>query len=115
MIPPRLYAITLVKGGPRCALKVWHDAPADPVTGELLDRAPRWQALLHGEEVDPFAVIIEIDTVTGQAIVKGEEIDQAEYDHLLAVRKWALEHNTDAPEASPREKINLNKMPALRF
>lgn len=115
MIAPRFYAVKLVSGGLRCAAKVWHGAPADPVTGELLDRSHRWQALLHGEEVAPFSVILEIDAISGQAVVKGEEIDEAEYQHILDVRAWALAHNTDAPEASPRQKIDLNRLPAIRF
>lgn len=111
--PPCFYAVRLTKGGPRCPLKYWWGLPADPVTGELLDRSPRWNVLLNGEFVDPDRVLIirgGINDAKGYVDVKGEEITETEYLYLLQVRDWATTYAPDAPEANPREKIDLNRL-----
>lgn len=33
---------------------IWHGAPCDPETGELLDRSYRWQCLVAGNYADPY-------------------------------------------------------------
>lgn len=104
--PPQFYAVKLTRGGPRCPCKAWYGVPDDPVTGEPLDRAARWQCVINGEFVDPLKTIMLVGDV---GYVKGEPIDEAEYRHLLNVREWAETHAPDAPEANPREKIDLNK------
>jgi len=42
------YSVRLVKGGPPVALLIWFGLPVDPLTGEEMDRAPRWNAVLNG-------------------------------------------------------------------
>lgn len=105
---PKLYAVHLVKNGPRCPVKVWYGFPTDPDTGETLDRSPRWHVILNGEFVEPTLILMLVGNV---GYVKGKEIDQAEYDYMLRVREWALQN--DAPEAKPREAIDLKKLPTI--
>lgn len=105
--PPRYYAVTLVNKGPRCPLMIWYGPPLDPLTSEVLDRSPRWNVKLNGDFVDGAHFAMLVGDV---AYVKGEPIDRDEYDHLLSVRNWALEHSPESPEAAPREAINLNKL-----
>lgn len=95
---PGLYRRRLVKGGPYVPTSLEHGRPRDPVTGELLDRSPRWTLTTGGEERCAF------DPVVFGAIA-GERIDRPEYEHLLRVKEWAA--GTNAPEATPREKIDL--------
>lgn len=107
---PQHYAIKLVKNGPRVACKVWFGAPLDPITSEPLDRSPRWNALVGGEETDPDRILIFIGDI---GYVKGEPIKVAEYDHLLTVREWAMKEDPSAPEAAPRQAINLGRMKTI--
>jgi hypothetical protein len=105
---PQYYAVKFVTGGPRCGCKVWYGAPLDPITGEPLDRAPRWHCEINGQlQDDPHRIIMLVGNV---GYVKGEQIDQAEYEYLLSVRAWAVENDPSQPEASPREAIDLNKL-----
>lgn len=98
------YRRRLVKNGPWVAVLIVHGRPRDPVTGEELDRSPRWQAWLDGKEVDVFQVWPECS---------GAPIDKAEYLHLRNVSDWAREHAPYAPEAQPRQSINHNKLPPI--
>lgn len=79
----RLGAST-VKG----AVRIWHGPPHDPVTGEELDRSPRWQATFNGEPIDFDRVwpACATDTLT-----------EAEYRFLIERRKWA---QRNAPESA---------------
>ncbi len=112
---PKHFALRLVKRGPVVAAKLWYDVPSDPDTGEPLDRSPRWQALLNGIACDIFAVIVEFDGLTGEPIIKGEEIDEIEYRRLLATAAWSVRRNPNAPEASPRTPIDMNRLPPIQF
>lgn len=92
------YQIRMVRGGIFVPVKVWFGPPADPDTGELLDRSWRWQALRNGDLVDvnlvwPFCARFPID--------------QNEYDYLLARKAWAEQNAPDTPEAQPKMKIDL--------
>lgn len=35
---------------------IWFGPPIDPLTGEELDRGPRWQCIENGIEADPYEV-----------------------------------------------------------
>lgn len=100
------YAITLTRGGPRVPCAVWFAVPNDPVTGEPLDRAPRWQCLVRGIETDIADVMIEYDPATGVPVMGGEEIDEAEYRYMLSLREYAMAHDPTMHEAAPRMAIN---------
>lgn len=103
------YKIRLVRGGPWCPCKVEFNYPSDPDTGELLDRAPRWMATVNGTLIeDAFRVIILIGDQP--PIVKGEQINEDDYKHMLAVKDWAVQYAPNEPEATPRRKIDLGKI-----
>lgn len=59
--------------GPEQPVCIWFGPPSDPVTGELLERSYRWQALLDGRETD-------IDTVW--PFVAGNKITETEYENM---------------------------------
>lgn len=98
------YRGRLVKGGPWVPIRIWFGAPLDPLTGEELDRSHRWQAERNGE-------FVEVDAVW--PFCAADAINEAEYRYLLATNQWAAEHAPDAPEAAPRQKIDLNRLPTL--
>lgn len=106
---PKMFAVRLTKSGPRCPLKVWYGTPSDPVTGEPLDRSPRWHCELSGVLIEPEALLMLVGDV---AYVKGEEVDAVEFKYLCDVAAWAAK-NPDAPEHDPRRAIDLNQLPPV--
>ncbi len=94
------YRTKLVRGGPWCAIRIWHGPPADPETGELLDRSPRWQATLNEQECD-------IDAVW--PFVIDRQISKPEYDYLIALSRHAKTWAPEMPEATPTKPIDFNK------
>lgn len=112
--PTRLYRTRLAKGAPWSAIKVWWGFPVDPETGEiLLERSPCWRAILNGDHVPIEDVSIEIDGLTQEPMLRAELIDETEYDYLLATNLWAKTHAPNAPEANPRQRVDLTKLPPL--
>lgn len=96
------YGVTLVRGGPVVGARLWFGPPTDPVTGEELDRSPRWMALRNGHECElsdlwPFCA--------------GKEITQKDYEHLMAVHYWAAEHAPSDPAANPTQAVDPLKAP----
>ena len=59
--------------GPELPCVIWFGPPTDPVTGEELDRSPRYQALVDGREID----IEEI-----WPFVAGDKIEAEEYQKM---------------------------------
>lgn len=106
------YRARLTKGGPFVAVAVIFDGPM--VDGEILDRSPRYQAVV-GDERDGRAVLeggavpIEVDGVTLRSL---EQISADEHAYLLAHQKWAATANH--PRARPREAVDFNTLP-MRF
>lgn len=98
------YKGRLVKGGVFVAIRIWFGPPLDPLTGEELDRSHRWQAERNGAQVEVEAV---------WPYCAAHRIDKAEHDYLLATSKWAVENDPSAPEAAPRQAIDLNAIPPL--
>ena len=85
------FRFRLVSGSVIGGVKIWFGPPHDPVTGEVLDRSWRWQALFDGEPVD-------FDRVWPACI--GRPISEDEYRALVARREWARQH---APESAYAE------------
>lgn len=108
---PTYCAVQVAKDGPQCPVKVWHGQPADPETGEPLDRSLRWQVVLSGAEVDPMTVLIETYSQPVSAVLKGHAITKEDYDHMLEVHTWAVQHSPQSPEANPRKAIDLMTAP----
>lgn len=85
------YKRRMVRGGPWVGVKLWFGPPADPVTGEPLDRSPRWQALVAGVESEPYEAWISCC---------GHPITEDEYRNLTST-------------ADPFAKINLRNEPTI--
>lgn len=97
-----LYAMKLRRDGVRVGIRIWHGPPNDPVTGEEMDRSHRWQASANGRYID-------FDRVW--PVCTKEPIDQAEYDHLVTLQRWAEDHAPDSAFADPRRPIDLIHCP----
>lgn len=98
------YAMRLVRNGPLVPVRIWFGPPHDPVTGEELDRSPRYQAQIAGKEAD-------IDRVWPWCAKN--PIAENEYRYMLDVSQWATEHAPREPEAKPREPVDVTTMRPL--
>lgn len=76
-------------------IRIWYGPPADPVTGEELDRSWRWQAECNGLPID-------FERVWPKNA--GREITMARYQLHCAKTQWAKENNPDSAYADPRTK-----------
>lgn len=97
------YRFRLRADGVRCAVKIFFGPPADPVTGELLDRSPRWQCLVNGEYFDDFNRI--------WPACARDPLTEEEYNFLIAKHQWALKHAPDSGLANPRRRNDLLQSP----
>jgi hypothetical protein len=79
-------------GAVRGGVRIFYGPPADPVTGEVLDRSWRWQAEFDGEPID-------FDRVWPDCT--GDPISAEEYRTYVARRRWAEQH---APDSSYAER-----------
>jgi len=99
------YKRRFVRGGPWVACQIWFGAPMDPVTGEPLERSHRWQARVDGELVtDEMRVL---DTWISCA---GNPISPEEYERMIAKSGDAVYSEPTAPEANPRNRVDLRAM-----
>ncbi len=96
------FRLRLVAGGPKVGVRLFYGPPLDPVTGEELDRSWRWQAECNGKPID-------LDRCWPQA--GREPIDEAEYQYLTDMARWAERNCPDAPAAQPHRKIDLLSAP----
>lgn len=110
------YAVQQAKGAVRIGLCLEWSSGRDPDTGELLDRSWRWRAWLNGESL-PLEDIHAVIMIAGQdePYVKGERIDELEYERLVQDRKWARDHAPNDPAANPRKAVDLAKMAPIKF
>lgn len=76
-------------------IRIWHGPPADPVTGEELDRSWRWQAEVNGLPID-------FDRVWPKCAAR--EITMGRYQLHCRKTQWARENNPDSAYADPRTK-----------
>ena len=102
------YRRRMVKGGPWVGVKLWFGAPADPETGDPLDRSPRWQAEQAGKVIAGDDAIQNLWTSCCR-----EPITEAEYKFLLADAAWCKENAPADPLANPTKPIELGSMPSL--
>lgn len=108
---PGFFKMRLVKGGPWVPARI-HRPCHCTINGGLInaahawrdtcDRFPRLVAEIAGEDADLWRVW-----------ENGRPIPQAEYDHLMRVRSWAETYAPGAPEANPRQAVDLGAMPPL--
>jgi hypothetical protein len=93
---PGLWAIRLARGGAEVAARIfWRDHQAGNPEKKLF--LPELVAEINGQAV-------ELDRVWH---TRGRAIDQAEYDFLIADRKWAKEHAPEDPAANPYQPVDL--------
>lgn len=96
----------MVTAGPFVGVMTFFDGPM--VDGEILDRAPRWQALV-GTETTARRILmgnelpIEVD---GVGLRNVEGISEADYRYLIAHAGWAQTNNVPHPAATPRKSID---------
>lgn len=101
---PGLYKLRLVKGGPYVAAKITWGPPLDPIDGTVLDRAPRWNAFLDGELIgEPGPCPHKSGAFR---IWPAHSIDQAEYDYMIAISKWAKANAPNDPAANPTKPLD---------
>lgn len=105
----------LLRGRPPQPVRIWFGSPPDPVTGELLDRSPRWQMLVSGRpallaEEDRDELEIGRTPLWGDVWPQcsGSQIAEAEYNYLLASIEHARAYEPDNPFARPGRRIDLN-------
>lgn len=91
------YRMRLRSGAIKSAVRVWFGPPIDPVTGDVLDRSYRWQAMADGEYV-------EIDRVWPACAA--DPITLPDYDFMLKRREWAREHAPDSAYAHAGRKYD---------
>jgi hypothetical protein len=102
----------LVSRGPLVAARITYGPAIDPVTGETLDRSWLWSAEVNGELVaqpspDPEAAQVF------RIWHSGDPCTEAEFHYRLDLKTWAEIHAPGAPEANPREAIDLTTLPSL--
>lgn len=89
------YKMQLRSGAAYAGIRIWFGPPADPVTGDELDRSWRWQAEANGEPID-------VERVWPKCADKG--VSASEYRALCRQQDWAREHAPDSALADPRRK-----------
>ena len=94
---PGFFQTRLVKGGPLVPARIWVD---DTVP----DRPAVLLAEVNGRPSDAWRI---------WPSVAGNNITEAEFHHLSRVVQWAETSVPHAPEANPREPINLATQPAF--
>lgn len=97
------YGMRMRSGGVLVAIRIWHGAPLDPVTGEEMDRSHRWQATANGEPID-------LERVWPKCAA--DRIDEAEAYHLASLQQWGAA-NGHAALADPRKRIDHLSTPLM--
>ena len=97
------YRLQLAPGAPWSPCRFWFGPPADPDTGELLDRSPRWQAEVRGE-------LWAGNIVKLWQYACNHPIPEPTCRYMVAIARHATEHEPDMPEAAPKTAINLNSI-----
>jgi hypothetical protein len=101
------YRARLRSRGVFVGVRLFHGPPADPLTGEPLDRAWRWQAEINGEPAD-------FDNVWPACAAA--PITSHEYANLCRRQAWARIHAPDGAHADPtRKRDPLSTREALPF
>jgi len=102
------YRTRIVGGSVRVGVRLHYGPPADPITGELLDRSWRWMAEVNGE---PFA---DFDRVWPACA--DEPISAQDYRRYCARQDWARQQAPDSAYAEPgRKRDPLSSAEPLPF
>lgn len=92
------YFFKLGRNTIRGVVKLWYGQPADPVTGELMDRSLRWQSLFNDEPID-------IDRVFPACV--GEPATEVDYRAACERLAWARQHAPNSSYAKPSMRHDL--------
>ena len=104
----------LVKNGPEAVCHVFYGYPPDPVTGETLDRRPRWMVTVNGLLVDACLFNAEDrDGVFIWRVMQSHRITKEQHDIVAKDAAWAREHAPGLPEANPWRPIDLKHMASI--
>ena len=98
------YRFRLRSGGAMVGVRIWHGAPLDPLTGEKLDRSPRWQAEVNGHYE-------ELERVW--PMCARSPISEAEYRNLSNMQSWAKQNAPDSALANPQRRADPLSTPML--
>lgn len=107
------YATTLVRGGPRVAVRIWFGLPV--IDGEEQDRAPGWHVEIDGrtdrwERDDTgYRCRVPLEAERAWPFCAKDQVTEAEYRYLIEHAAWIREHQPDHPKAHPRKPIDFNK------
>lgn len=91
------YRFRMRSGAALCGVRIWHGAPLDPVTGEVLDRSHRWQAVVNEKPV-------LLERVWPKCAA--DPVDRHEYEYLCTVQEWAVKNAPHSPQANLNHRIN---------
>ncbi len=98
----------LVKGGVDVGVATFFDGPY--IEGEVLDRSPRWQALVRDETTA--RAILEGDhmpiEIEGMGLRRIRPTTRANYEFLVAHAAYSTAHAPHNPDASPRVAVDFN-------
>lgn len=103
---PGYWAARLAKNAPEIGIAILWEVTPDPyVPQNSMDRSPVVTGYINGKEVDcaNWSPDHRLNTMRRRPITK------AEYDWLLADRRWATAHEPESPEANPFRKIEKVK------
>lgn len=91
------YRMKLRSGGVFGVVRISYGPPADPITGEELDRSWRWMAHFNGE-------LIEFE----RAWPACARMPATEQDYTLAIKRqdWARQNAPESAYADPRTPLN---------
>lgn len=110
---PCFMRLKQVRGGPWIPAIIWLPCPLiEPIPYELTPDPEDWcrptdrprvlRARIGDAEASPYEVW-----------ERGYKIFQAEYLWRLALREWAVTHAREQPEANPRQRVDLGRLPSL--
>lgn len=100
------YRVKLGRSTVRRYVRTWYGPPADPVTGEILDRSWRWQAEADGEPIDFERV---------WPICAGDPVSEDDYRRAVARKAWAKEQAPESAYATGRRINRLDPNHPLPF
>jgi hypothetical protein len=111
------YQCRLARGAIWVPVEIYFGRPV--VDGELLDRSPRWCAVVDGRtdrnDYDDDGNLlgrVPLDPILDDVWVHccGHPISKREYEFKTKLRTWAKEHDPNHPAANPRQRIDVHKL-----
>lgn len=95
---PGYYRFRFGLDAPMVGVRIAFAPPLDPVTGEELDRSPRWQAFVNNEYFDDFDRVYPA--------CARQPITETDYRRFCSRLQWAREHAPNSAYADHRRKLD---------